>query len=146
MATTIRRFAPTDEARWRVLWRGYLDFYRLDLPEAVYVSTWRRIVDPDGDIRAFAAGGRDGPVGLTHYFFHPTTASVGPRCYLQDLYVAPEARGHGAGRALIEAVYAEADKEGADQVYWLTHEDNATARALYDRLGSYGGMIKYRRT
>jgi hypothetical protein len=35
MATTIRRFAPTDEARWRVLRRGYLDFYRLDLPEAV---------------------------------------------------------------------------------------------------------------
>ena len=88
----------------------------------------------------------DGQVlGIVHYLFHPVTWAVGPRCYLEDLFTAEEARGKGVGRALIEAVHAEADRRGADQVYWLTAEDNATARALYDKVATRTPFIKYRR-
>ena len=66
--------------------------------------------------------------------------TVGNYCYLQDLFVAPEARGHGLGRALIEAVYREAKAAGASRVHWLTHETNATARALYDTLADRPGF------
>lgn len=145
MAVNVRRFASGDEARWRALWRAYLEFYNMDVPEAVTASTWRRILDPDGDISAFAAEDSGKVVGLAQYFFHPTTASAGPRCYLQDLFVDKAARGRGAARALMLAVYAEADKAGADQVYWLTAHDNLPARRLYDRIGQLTPMIKYRR-
>ena len=57
-----------------------------------------------------------------------------PACYLQDLFVATEARGTGAGRALIEAVAEAARSAGSTRLYWNTAADNATARLLYDRL------------
>lgn len=145
MAITVRRLASGDEARWRTLWRAYLDFYRMELPDAVIAATWRRMLDPEGDIRGFAAQDQGRLVGLAHYFFHPTTAAIGPRCYLQDLFVDKAARGRGAARALMQAVYAEADRAGADQVYWLTAHDNLPARRLYDRVGTLTPMIKYRR-
>ena len=84
-------------------------------------------------------------VGIVHYLFHPVTWAIADRCYLEDLFVSPEARGSGAGRALIEAVYRAADAAGADQVYWLTAQSNKTAQLLYDRIGQRTPFIKYRR-
>jgi ribosomal protein S18 acetylase RimI-like enzyme len=80
-----------------------------------------------------------------HYLFHPITWSIAERCYLEDLFVSPSARGAGAGRALIEAVYRSADAAGADQVYWLTAASNEAARRLYDRVGRATPFIKYQR-
>jgi GNAT superfamily N-acetyltransferase len=68
---------------------------------------------------------------------------VNPRCYLQDLYVMPSARGAGVGRALIGAVRAEAKAMGAANVYWNTHETNAAARRPYDTLAKRTGFIQY---
>jgi GNAT superfamily N-acetyltransferase len=65
--------------------------------------------------------------------------------YLQDLFTAPTARRRGAARALIEHVYAEATARCCSRVYWLTHESNADARALYDQVASYTGLVQYRR-
>ena len=85
------------------------------------------------------------PVGLVHYVFHRHGWQIEDVCYLQDLYVDPEVRGTGAGRRLIEAVYAAADAAGRPSVYWLTQSFNATARRLYDRVGTETPFIKYRR-
>jgi GNAT superfamily N-acetyltransferase len=136
----------TDHDDWLPLWRGYLDFYETSIAEDVTEETWRRIVDPAGPIHAFGAFGPGGQlIGIVHYLFHPVTWSTGDRCYLEDLFVSPAARGTGAGRALIEAVYHAADEAGADQVYWLTATSNATARKLYDRVGQLTPFVKYRR-
>jgi GNAT superfamily N-acetyltransferase len=83
-------------------------------------------------------------VGIVHYLFHRSTWTIGDYCYLQDLFTVPEARGQGAGRALIEAVYDRAAVAGASRIYWLTHETNATARGLYDTLADRTGFIQYR--
>ena len=83
--------------------------------------------------------------GIVHYLFHRSTWTDGNYCYLQDLFVAEGGRNHGLGRALIEAVYGQAREAGASRVYWLTHESNATARALYDRVADRPGFIQYRR-
>ena len=64
---------------------------------------------------------------------------------MQDLYVDPAARGTGAGRALIEAVYAAADANGTPSVYWMTQDFNTAARLLYDRIASLTPFIKYQR-
>jgi GNAT superfamily N-acetyltransferase len=83
--------------------------------------------------------------GIVHYLFHRSTWTQGDYCYLQDLFVADGGRNHGLGRALIEAVYAKAHEAGASRVYWLTHETNETARALYDKVADRSGFIQYRR-
>ena len=82
-------------------------------------------------------------VGLVHYLYHRTCWSVTNNCYLQDLFADPSARGTGVGRALIEAVQAEAAKIGVANVYWMTHETNETARRLYDRVAKRTGFIEY---
>lgn len=144
--TNVSPLTPRDEPVWRDLWRGYLAFYETVLPENVYATSFARLTDPSvTDYHGLLAwdGGR--AIGLAHYIFHRHGWQIEDVCYLQDLYVAPEARGTGAGRRLIEAVYAAADAAGRPNVYWTTQRENATARRLYDRLGSLTPFIKYRR-
>jgi GNAT superfamily N-acetyltransferase len=145
--TEVRPLRAEDEAGWRRLWRGYLEFYETALPEEVYASSFARLLDPEvRDYHGVVATGADGrPVGLAHYIFHRHGWRIEDVCYLQDLYVEPEVRGTGAGRRLIEAVYAAADANGTREVYWLTQEFNATARRLYDRVGTATPFVKYRR-
>jgi GNAT superfamily N-acetyltransferase len=139
--------AASDEADWRRLWTGYLAFYETSVPEEVYATTWARLLSgADSEFHGLIARGGDGAaLGITHYLFHRHCWSVADVVYLQDLFVAPEIRGGGVGRALIERVYAEADRAGAANVYWLTQTFNATARALYDRIAKETPFIKYAR-
>ena len=127
------------------LWKAYLDFYRTAVAKDVYDATWARLHDPDEPIALLGAYVDGRLRGIVHYLYHRSCWTVGNYCYLQDLFVAEEARGRGLGRALIEAVYGEARAAGASRVYWLTHETNATARALYDTLADRPGFIQYRK-
>lgn len=153
MTPKIRPLAPQDQAEWRRLWTGYLAFYETSVPEAVYATTFARLVDParsqQNALVACTPTGPTGPggplVGLVHYIYHAHNWRIEDVCYLQDLYVDPAARGTGAGRALIEAVYAAADRNGTPAVYWLTQDFNATARQLYDRIAKVSPFIRYNR-
>ena len=145
-AALIRPLRPDDEAAWRGLWTGYLCFYNTEVPEGVYASTFARLLGDDPrDFSALVAEVDGRLVGLAHYLFHRHAWKVEEVCYLQDLFIAPEARGLGLGRALIEAVYARADAARAPSVYWLTQDFNATARQLYDRIGQVTPFIRYTR-
>jgi GNAT superfamily N-acetyltransferase len=142
---TVRPIGDDDYPQWLGLWAGYLRFYRERLPEEITQATFNRLVDPKGELKGLVAESGGRLVGFAHYLFHPSTWSPTGYCYLEDLFVDPEARGQGAGRALIEAVYAAADKAGSGRVYWMTQEFNADARALYDTLGHRTSFIKYQR-
>jgi GNAT superfamily N-acetyltransferase len=140
----VRPIERTDEGAWRGLWRSYLAFYETELPEAIYRTTFERLTDPAvTDFAGLVAVRAGEPVGLAHYIFHRHGWQIEPVTYLQDLFVAERARGGGAGRALIEAVFARADAAGASRVYWLTQSFNTTARQLYDRTGTATPFIKY---
>ncbi len=146
MATTIRPLRASDEAEWRRLWTGYLEFYEASVPEEVYQTTFARLLGDDPhDFYGLIAEQDGKSIGLTHYLFHRHCWRVENVIYLQDLYVDPAARGTGAGRALIEAVYAAGDAAGCSSVYWLTQDFNATARQLYDRVATLTPFIKYQR-
>lgn len=144
MSATIRPLRPEDEAQWRGLWQAYLAFYQTTVPDAVYASTFARLLGDDPrDFNALVAEMDGRLVGLVHYLFHRHAWKIEDVCYLQDLYVTPETRGTGLGRQLIEAVYARADAAGAPAVYWLTQDFNATARQLYDRVARVTPFIRY---
>ena len=74
---------------------------------------------------------------------HRSTTRIELTTYLQDLFTAPEARGQGVGRALIEAVYAAARSGGVKRVYWQTHHTNGAGRLLYDKVAKHYGFIVY---
>ncbi|MFZ5668985.1 MAG: GNAT family N-acetyltransferase [Pseudomonadota bacterium] len=144
-AGKVRPLAPSDRAAWARLWAGYLAFYESSVAPEVDEATWTRLLDPAAPMFALVAEDAGGVFGLVQCVLHASTWSTRPYCYLGDLFVDPARRGGGAGRALIEAVYAEADRRGAARVYWMTHETNATARALYDQVATRSGFIQYRR-
>ncbi len=145
VAPSAIRIAPlqeSEQARWTQLWSEYQRFYGVDLPVAVTEATWRRLHEG----RVHGLGARDPAgrlIGIVHYLYHEDTWSTVPACYLQDLYVDPAARGTGCGRMLIEAVAEASKKAGANSPYWLTHQSNAVARQLYDRLAQNQGFIQY---
>ena len=146
MSVKILPVRAGDEAVWRELWTGYLEFYKSSVSEAVYRSTFDRLL-LTGPYEPFGLIAWDGEtaLGLVHFMYHRHCWRVENVCYLQDLFAVPEARGKGVGRALIEAVYAEADEAGCPVVYWNTADDNETARLLYDRIARKTEFIKYQR-
>ena len=143
----VRPLTRADYAAWRPLWDGYNAFYERSgptaLPEEITAATWSRFFDAYEPVFALVAE-RDGAlVGLVHFLFHRSTTQLAPVCYLQDLVTAESARGAGVGRALIEAVYDRARAEGIKRVYWQTHETNATAMLLYDKVAVKSGFVVY---
>ncbi|MBX3579048.1 MAG: GNAT family N-acetyltransferase [Rhizobiaceae bacterium] len=141
---TVRPLEQSDHAEWRRLWTLYLEFYKATVPEEVYATTWRRLfADGEFEPKGFIALLDGKAVGLTHYLYHRSCWSQVNNCYLQDLFSDATARGKGVGAALIQAVKNRAAAQGVTNVYWMTHETNATARRLYDRVARRTGFIEY---
>jgi GNAT superfamily N-acetyltransferase len=144
--TTVRQIRVEDRAGWLPLWRRYNAFYRNEPPEEVTRATFRRLCEGSDGLFGLVAVNDDGRlVGLAHLVFHPSTWTTASYCYLEDLFVSGEGRGSGAGRALIEGAYAEADRRGAGRVYWHTQQYNAPARSLYDVVGHPTSFVVYER-
>jgi GNAT superfamily N-acetyltransferase len=142
-APDIRALTPADHAAWLPLWRAYQVFYKVDLPDAATTALWSRLLDPAEPVHGALAWDGDTAVGLAQWLTHRSTWSVADLCYLNDLFVIPNLRGGGVGRRLIEYVYVWAEAAGCARVYWLTHDTNVTARALYDRVATRTGFIHY---
>ena len=138
---TIAKLGPADRQAWEALFRGYSAFYQEDHPQSMYDRAWSLF---QADTRMHALGAwLDGTlVGFTHFLVHARTTAADV-CYLEDLFTAPQARGRGVARALINAVAAWASERGCGRVYWQTHETNTPARRLYDDVAAYRGFIVY---
>ena len=139
---TIGALEPDDRPAWETLFAGYHEFYgRPNWPQENYEHAWREF---QADDRLHALGARlDGDlVGIVHFLVHPSTTTADV-CYLQDLFTAPQARGHGVARALIAAVEDWSRRHGCARLYWLTHETNRTARRLYDQVAENRGFLQY---
>jgi GNAT superfamily N-acetyltransferase len=141
----IRPLRVDDHAQWLPLWRGYQEFYRVNLGDDVTAATWQRFFDEREPVHGLVAEREGKLIGLAHYLFHRSTWAVQDTCYLNDLFVDPTGRRSGVARKLIDAVYDAADAAGIAKVYWLTHEENAAARLLYDQVARHRGFIRYER-
>ena len=146
---SVRFVRRSDFDQWLPLWDGYNAFYGRSGPTAlareITDTTWARFFDGYEPVYGLVAESGGGLLGLTHYLFHRSTTLIEPVCYLQDLFTAEAARGKGVGRALIMRVYHEAKLAGCSRVYWQTHETNAAARMLYDKIAAHLGFIIYRK-
>jgi GNAT superfamily N-acetyltransferase len=147
MSVRVRRLEARDKSAWLPLFKGYIEFYKATVPEDVIETTWQRLMaaSPDFHTALVAVDETDVPFGLAHVLFHRSTWSPTWYCYLEDLFVDPVRRGTGAGRALIEATYREADARGCTRTYWATQEFNYRARGLYDQLATKSVFVQYRR-
>ena len=139
----VRAIEARDRDDWDRLYEGYAAFYRVEQTPAMRDAVWSWLMDPGHEVEGLVAQGEAGLLGLAHVrpFARPLSASTGG--FLDDLFVAPESRGQGVAAALIEAVAARARERGWSVVRWITAEDNARARALYDRVASPTRWVTY---
>lgn len=146
--TVVRAAATEDFEHWRRLWDAYNAFYGREgdtaLSERLTADRWATFLAWDEPMWALVACRGDRLVGLAHYLFHHSTTSDAPACYMQDLFTAPDERGTGIGALLIQGVATRARLAGSASVYWQTHETNATAMRLYDRVAAQSEFLIYR--
>ena len=142
----IRDAEPGDEGAWQGLWAQYLAFYEVALTPEVTAATWARLMDPASPVKMRLALVDGVPVGFAIHLHHPSTWVLSEDCYLEDLFLAPAARGQGIGRALIDDLIALARARGWHRLYWHTDEENETARKLYDTYVQTDGHVRYRMT
>ena len=141
----IRALTAEERPAWEPLWQGYLTFYKASVPEETTALTWARFHDPAEPMSVYGAFIDGRLAGIVHLILHRSTWTPGPYCYLQDLFTAEWARRRGVARGLIEWSYQEATRWGASRIYWLTHESNVEAQAVYDQVASRSGFIQYRK-
>lgn len=142
----ISALTESDRADWEPLWQGYLTFYETELAPAVTDATFARLVAGEGMHGAIARDDEGRAVGFVNWLPQSSTWTRGAYCYLEDLFVDPDVRGGGVGRALIAHVREWAQAAGCDQVYWLTADANAQARELYDKVAELSGFVHYQIT
>jgi GNAT superfamily N-acetyltransferase len=140
---SVRPLHPSDESRWRELFRGYRDFYRLEESEEVVSRVWQWLLDPTHECQALVAESVEGIVAIGHYrrFSRPSSGTVG--IWLDDLFTAPQARGIGAARAVIHRLTEIAGTDGGSVVRWITADDNHQAQALYDQVATRTHWVTY---
>jgi len=128
----VRPLLPSDRSQWEPLWQAYLEFYEHAVASSVTARTFERLVGDDPAMSGFVAADGYQLVGLCHVVLHPSTWTEGPYCYLEDLFVRPDRRLAGTGRALISAASDAARRAGA-----------TVARRLYDSVAEHRGFLVY---
>lgn len=139
----VRPVEEQDYEHWRVLYRGYRDFYKVEHSDAVIETVWTWLHDPQHSTRGLVAVVDGVPQGLAHYraFARPIAAAKG--IYLDDLFTSPDARGLGLASALVARLAQIAHEEDAQLVRWITADDNDTARSLYDKIATKTHWVTY---
>ena len=128
----IRPLAEADHGQWLALYGGYAEHYRMALTEDGTATTWGWLIDAAHPLRGLVA--EDGKLlGLAHYRAMPSPLRGTEIGFLDDLFVARDARGSRIGADLLEGLRTIAKREGWPCVRWITRDDNYRARTLYDR-------------
>jgi GNAT superfamily N-acetyltransferase len=127
-----------DLAELLPLVRAYLDFYEVSPSDASMLALSRALIaDPEREGVQFLARNRDHvAVGFASLFWTWTTTRGGRLGVMNDLFVAPAARGGGVAEALIAACVERCLQRGAVSLEWQTAVDNFRAQAVYDRVGA----------
>jgi GNAT superfamily N-acetyltransferase len=134
----IARVVEADLGELLPLMRGYCDFYEVSPSDEALLALSRALIadhEREG-VQLLARDDGGHAVGFATIFWSWATTSAERIGVMNDLFVAPEARGSGAAEALIEACRAECDAHGAGKLTWQTAPDNAAAIKLYDRVGA----------
>ncbi|MDF2867897.1 MAG: family N-acetyltransferase [Gammaproteobacteria bacterium] len=144
LTVSVNPVQESEYQQWLPYWKNYQAFYKINLSEDITQTTWQRFLDEQEPVYCAVAKEGDKILGFVHYLYHRSTWAKNNFCYLEDLYVSPEARGKHVGKQLIEYVKQQAKMQQCARLYWHTQEINITAQKLYDWIAEKPGVIEYR--
>lgn len=140
----VRDLERGDRSSWSELYRGYREFYRVPANDEAVATTWEWMITREHGLRgivAIDARGQVTALANLRLFARPSSGTMG--LYLDDLFTAPAARGSGAASALLGRASEIANEEGANVVRWITEDDNAVARRIYDAHATATPWVTY---
>ena len=143
MSIEVRPVRDGDFFAWLDLYAKYAEFYETELTDQKALVLWSWLTDPDHEESGYVAVDGDRIVGLANVreFARPLEGDRG--LFLDDLFVAEDARGAGVGGLLIQTMRELAEQRGLGVVQWITAQDNATAQKLYDGVADRTGWVTY---
>lgn len=144
MSIAIKSLEPSDRDQWETLFDSYASFYKVTPPENCKERVWEWIFNADESFWCDLAINENGRAfGFVQYQLMHRSLSGGKVCYLSDLYVNPEQRKSGTGRALIDHVIQFAKNNRIENVRWLTQDSNTTAKHLYNTYVAQSEFVLY---
>ena len=144
MKVNVNPVSLEDRDQWQGLYYGYAEFYRVPMNQRILDTVWGWIHDESNPFFGLIAKDRQGrALGLMHCRQMPSPLRGAQVGFLDDLFVSPEARGQGVVEQLYQALNALGREQGWPFIRWITAEDNARARAVYDKLSDRTHWVTY---
>jgi len=144
LTTNITALDTNTRKQWESLFDQYAHFYKVTPPANFKDQVWDWIFDTEEPFWCdLAFNQQDQVIGFVQYQLMHRSLSGSKVCYLSDLFVIPEHRKSGTGRALIDHVLGFAKHQGIDNVRWLTQDSNVTAKSLYETYVAQSEFVLY---
>jgi GNAT superfamily N-acetyltransferase len=144
MTTQVRTLGDKDFFSWLGLFEGYSEFYQSELTDEKALQVWSWIIDRNHVLTGAVAVDDEGAfIGFAHYREVPNTLSASRGLYVDDLFVVPDSRRSGVGRALIEFAKDYAKGKKLSTMAWITAADNEDAQHLYDDVATRTDWVTY---
>ena len=123
-----------DKVQWEKLYRGYADFYKVEMNNKILQTLWNWLHDKNHEAEGLVYEVDGNIVGLAHYRRMPSPLRGQDIGFLDDLFVDPKYRGQKIGEKLINKMKEISKSKGWNLVRWITRDDNVRAKSLYDRV------------
>ena len=130
----IRYLEQNDKENWEKLYKGYADFYKVEMNDKILQTIWSWLHDKSHDVEGLVYEVEDKIIGLAHYRRMPSPLRGQYIGFLDDLFVDPKYRGQKIGEKLINQMKEISISRGWNLVRWITRNDNTKAKSLYDRV------------
>ena len=132
----IREFQLKDKELWKKLYKGYANFYKVEMNNQILQTVWNWLNDKNHELKGISYEVDGKIVGIAHYrkLLSPLKGKyIG---YLDDIFVDPEYRGKKIGKKLLNKIKEISKASNWNLVRWQTDEDNFTAKKLYDKVAT----------
>ena len=133
----IREIQSKDKEQWEDLYRGYANFYNVEMNEKILLTLWNWLHDKNHELNGLVYEIDNNIVGLAHYRRMPRPLRGKDIGFLDDLFVNPKYRGQKIGEKILNELKKISKSKGWNLIRWVTHDNNLRAKALYDRAVSY---------
>ena len=130
----IREIKFRDKEEWKDLYRGYADFYKVEMNEQILKIVWGWLHDKNHDVKGIVYEHENKIVGFAHYRRMPRPLRGKYIGFLDDIYVESKQRGKKIGEKLIYELNEISKKNNWDLIRWITQDNNRRAKSLYDRV------------
>jgi ribosomal protein S18 acetylase RimI-like enzyme len=134
MNGSLRKIQLTDNKQWEKLYRGYADFYKVEMNDKILQTLWSWLHDKSHEVEGLVYEVDGNIVAFAHYRRMPRPLKGQDIGFLDDLFVDPGHRGQRIGEKILNELKKISKSKGWNLIRWITHVENVRAKSLYDRV------------